>query len=1482
MNLRSTPVAIALFNAETGESQIIASLRDTVGSQISSNSVIFPSAFSESGVEADIVYRVSISSFEQDVILRKPIDVSSFGFPTNATRIQILTEFYDAPNPDKTRRPIRIESSEKVRAKMAEPDLIDEVLDFGQFALTTGRAFPTGQNLAQGNSDTPVVKQFQRVANRTFLVESLEFQNVQTSLDKLPAGEGGSHIQNKKAKVRNFNGLVDQIRSRSPSDTVHPTLAQVSDSAQLARLLANPGYVIDYAGTIGSTTSTTLFPGDKTHVVVSPVVCNGAVVIEGGAIFKFPSSTTHAAGDPTPINTSIQINGTLTCKSTAFRPIIFTAIDDDNIGDSAANVGGLPYTGDVTSVDGYPRYYANPALLFSYTTSSVANLRFCYCQESIRTSGSVGTVVADSQFVACLRGVTISGSGTISGGSGPNITVNNALFAKVVYPVTLGWSGTGAGARLAHCTTDAATTLVTGTASTASCTFTNSIIVGSPAFSTGPVQLSGDYNGFYGNGTGTATFGSHPQADTTWPFEALEPANFDDSTYIAWPCVYFGNYYLRVESPFSDSGTSALASSLLASIRARTTRPPDFLAKNIVADLELSPAVDRDTAVPDLGYHYTPIDYFCTMTTVNNATLRIMPGVVLAFATPWLAENNIYPEWGIRVNTGGRLVVEGLPTNHVVFARLNAIQESPWAAWDWVGPIISTKGMQRDLVPATPLPEVSLRYADFPAVAGPAVHFGQLASHAFDLIGNVTLDGCLFQGGYFASNAGGPSFRIVEIRNTVFDRTAIDILPINVTVPNPVPEQLSIYNSLFYNCSLRLRPLPAANWLVTDNIFDTCTLDSQNGAIANNHHNAYVAMTSRLQPAAPTTTDPNLTSLTYASGPLGQFYLPSTATQLINKGSRYAKYAGLYHFTSLTSNVKEGNETPVASEDPKTVNIGQHYLALSAGKPVDSDGDKIADYIEDVNGDGANPSPANESPWESANSGLPAIISPSTGTTCSGITKVRFRLGGNIANVASVTLFVDGFPTDAALSRRQPSENGGELELDTQKLSQGPHTLNIASHYTDSTTSLRDSEYSDPISITSNNSMSYPNWQQISDAQARVSLQTTLPTTYYRIDWYSSKSPIESNPTVVHSNVGSSANGVEFSSDVASLQYGPANESPYLFPMVQIGSSATQLGPQTAKPSIPRDPPFDSDGAWVVSYSDDDTDFTDASNILDPLHAVNGVQERWMHESCLDGWLHAPWTANLPVLWTAGMMNSDRKGPQTYPIRNMPGKNTGHAGEDQRLLLSYLADSTTRNFYGSGHGLPDEFINIYKSIYEAKLGRKRFRFAFLDGCLTYSRDLLNCFGMENGEFSQEITDLNYYKFINPSTGASERRIRPGAFVSWSTSIPQCYFLPTEQTDPTTHLVCNWKHYTAAANIRIQLLEVWSVQGKSLKEAVSFANGVAYLSFEPNESPIHNSNGKTIQTGGGLALELYNPTVHLKICGFAPLKYDQFNHPADTW
>ena len=97
----------------------------------------------------------------------------------------------------------------------------------------------------------------------------------------------------------------------------------------------------------------------------------------------------------------------------------------------------------------------------------------------------------------------------------------------------------------------------------------------------------------------------------------------------------------------------------------------------------------------------------------------------------------------------------------------------------------------------------------------------------------------------------------------------------------------------------------------------------------------------------------------FPNGALGDWYLPSS-TGLLNAGSRLASAAGLYQYTTQTSQAKESTTT---------VDIGFHYLAINgSGLPVDTDNDCLPDYSEDFNGNGLFDSAAGETDWQTSNS----------------------------------------------------------------------------------------------------------------------------------------------------------------------------------------------------------------------------------------------------------------------------------------------------------------------------------------------------------------------------------------------------------------------------------------------------------------------------------------------------------------------------------
>jgi hypothetical protein len=140
--------------------------------------------------------------------------------------------------------------------------------------------------------------------------------------------------------------------------------------------------------------------------------------------------------------------------------------------------------------------------------------------------------------------------------------------------------------------------------------------------------------------------------------------------------------------------------------------------------------------------------------------------------------------------------------------------------------------------------------------------------------------------------------------------------------------------------------LAPSNSVVYDNLFDKPVITNWNGYTGG--YNAYITSYSRLQPTQ--TNDLILSAEpSYQAGPLGSYYLLSTATNLINKGSTSAANVALYHYT-VTANIVGGLEI---KETNSVVDVNYHYVATDTnGIPIDTNGDGTPDYLSDVNGNG--------------------------------------------------------------------------------------------------------------------------------------------------------------------------------------------------------------------------------------------------------------------------------------------------------------------------------------------------------------------------------------------------------------------------------------------------------------------------------------------------------------------------------------------------
>jgi|GEM_PF-4324450 len=177
---------------------------------------------------------------------------------------------------------------------------------------------------------------------------------------------------------------------------------------------------------------------------------------------------------------------------------------------------------------------------------------------------------------------------------------------------------------------------------------------------------------------------------------------------------------------------------------------------------------------------------------------------------------------------------------------------------------------------------------------------------------DVVVRNCQFNNfGNFAVEASGGN---VYITNALFQNCiGGDAVGANGTVQAQNVTSISSYFSE-YAVSLSLK----------DSIFDT---SSWIGQTCTTNHCAF-----------------GVSSSAFQTGPLGAYYLSTNSTNLIHTGSTNAGALGLYHYTVTTNQVKEATNI---------VSLGFHYIALdNNGNPLDTNGDGIPDFIQDVNGNG--------------------------------------------------------------------------------------------------------------------------------------------------------------------------------------------------------------------------------------------------------------------------------------------------------------------------------------------------------------------------------------------------------------------------------------------------------------------------------------------------------------------------------------------------
>jgi hypothetical protein len=389
-----------------------------------------------------------------------------------------------------------------------------------------------------------------------------------------------------------------------------------------------------------------------------------------------------------------------------------------------------------------------------------------------------------------------------------------------------------------------------------------------------------------------------------------------------------GAHYLAASSPYRNAGTTNISGILLAEIAKQTTYKPLVCSNTwILANATFTPVVQRDVDTPDLGYHYYPLDYlFCSVKTTNASTITIAQGTSIGMF-------NNSDCYGLDVDGASTLVCQGSPIARNWLVSFNTVQEFPLATWN--DRYNHFQMVLDDRYEHSLSGALNFRFTSMSLLAESAY----LLNVSYSLL---NCQDCEFHGRWPTLNAFGS----VHITNCFFERAEADFGPdVNNAEPPGYVCSTFCNNLFFYGYFEIYQPnYPQNVPVVRDNLFDQTYIyhGFPDDRGYNGGNNAYVTNFSRLLPTA--STDIVLAaSLSYQTGPLGFYYEP-VGSSLFNAGSITADLIGLFHYSAAANQIKETNSV---------VDIGYHYVPVDInGKLLDSDGDFIADYMEDTNGNG--------------------------------------------------------------------------------------------------------------------------------------------------------------------------------------------------------------------------------------------------------------------------------------------------------------------------------------------------------------------------------------------------------------------------------------------------------------------------------------------------------------------------------------------------
>lgn len=880
-------IGIAMTEVASGNSVFIAQLKDTQGFLTGPNEITYPACFDH--LDADV--RISVNpfggGFQNDVILHQRVpDPATFGFQGEC-RIEAWHQIISGPAPDL--QPGAIQRS----AVVADPDA---QLRFGPMLIGPGTAFLVGTKRAElksaAGNPVRVAKEYfvDPTTQMRFLIETVPLDEVAPELQQLPPAEGAFKLSPGQRERFQASRRDGKKRHKPIALTAGPRRSERKIVSIIPKArIDKPGFLLDYASLVDQSNYT--LRGDTTYLVAANTTVNlsGATVLEPGCVIKFD---TYNSANGTPV---ININGTLDCQTRPYAPAVFTARDDRNVGEtntaSNASVQATPYGAYHLK---FPASNANAIQLH--------DIRSRFAQNAFGFLGS-GAVEAWNIQVYNSQGDVFEGAGhtvTLR-----NVLVNNANNVAVATANNTTFQGE-------HFTIHKASkSFYSASFTGCSCSLINSLVV----------MVTGT------SSSGFATSFSHTLSDDTGVFQTAGS----------------GAHYLASNSPYRNTGSATISTNLAAGVFPySTTYPPIVLAGNFTGNTTLGPQAQRDTDLPDEGYHYPALDWAVgNISVASGVTLTLTNGVAIAG----------YDVNALTLSGSANLFGEGRPLTLNRFVRYNAVQEQPT---DW-----GATGATMRLINISAGTQASIRLTEISHLAySPGSTRNTFLGHSGSTIPTPLL---VRDCEIYSSTLGiGPSTGMqtysVSVLNNLFHRATCSFFS-----GSGITVNLTFNNNLCRNGSVNFSRQGAGTWTANNNLFEFANPAVSYNSVANSnngYNSSAVVMSGGLNTKTIATFD-------YQTGVQGRWYYPTAGANLatlIDGGSGTSAIAGLYHYTVRTDHTK----------DSGTVDIGYHYVATDSNGGIDTDGDGIPDYLEDRNGNGT--ADTGELSWTSGLNGSSGLI----------------------------------------------------------------------------------------------------------------------------------------------------------------------------------------------------------------------------------------------------------------------------------------------------------------------------------------------------------------------------------------------------------------------------------------------------------------------------------------------------------------------------